>query len=88
MPSKPKITTITVPTAEKDAHALSKELDYFLHIDDSDVQLLARYRDVLAQGTACFSQIYYDYLFTSPVAAKAFYSYKSDGGGIGNLVRQ
>jgi len=72
MPSKPEMIPITVPAAEKDGHALSKELDYFLRIDDSDVQLLARYRDVLAQDNACFSQIYYDYLFASRPPPKRF----------------
>lgn len=88
MPSKPKIASIAVPVTEKDSHALSKELNYFLRIDDSDVQLLARYRDVLAQGAAYFAEVYYDYLFSAPATAKALYRYEREGGDIGNLIRK
>lgn len=87
MPGKPKTLPIAVTASEKDGHALSKDLNYFLRIDDGDAQLLTRYRDVLAQGSAFFAESYYDYLFASPSTAKALYAYEREGGDIGALVR-
>ena len=67
--------------------AQTREYNYVLQISEDERRLLAGYHQVLAQGTARFAQVYYNYLFDNPATADLLYAYERAGGHIGDLVR-
>jgi diguanylate cyclase (GGDEF)-like protein len=67
--------------------AQTREYNYVLQISEDERRILASYHQVLAQGTARFAQVYYNYLFDNPATADVLYAYERAGGHIGDLVR-
>jgi PAS domain-containing protein len=67
--------------------AQTREYNYVLQISEDERRTLAGYHQVLAQGTARFAQVYYNYLFDNPATADVLYAYERAGGHIGDLVR-
>jgi diguanylate cyclase (GGDEF)-like protein len=76
----------TQPMAE--GPALSKEFNYFLRINDADLQVLKQYQSLLTEGATSFAESYYDYLFAFPATAELMYAYEREGGDVGALVRK
>lgn len=64
-----------------------KEYNYVLEITPGDFEILERYQEQVAAGTAGFAEIYYDYLFANPDIADVLYAYERKGGDISKLVR-
>lgn len=67
--------------------AQTREYNYVLQISEDERRILGGYYQVLAQGTARFAQVYYNYLFDNPATADLLYAYERSGGHIGDLVR-
>ena len=64
-----------------------KEFHYILQLGADDLEVLARYRDVLRQDAGQFAQAFYNYLFDVPEIAEVLYAYERKGGDIGNLIK-
>jgi diguanylate cyclase (GGDEF)-like protein len=58
----------------------------FLGITEQDRRLLARYHDVLLEGSEHFAEVFYDYLLSYPATAQIFERYRENGGEIRSLV--
>ncbi len=72
----------------RSAHlAQTREYNYVLQISEDERRILANYHALLAQGTAHFAQVYYNYLFDNPATADVLYAHERAGGHIGDLVR-
>ena len=72
----------------RSAHlAQTREYNYVLQISQEERRILASYHALLAQGTAHFAQVYYNYLFDNPATADVLYAHERAGGHVGDLVR-
>lgn len=75
-------------SARKELPALNQQFLRFLHINESDLALLARYREVLLQGKERFARIFYDYLLAFPATAQVLEFYQARGGHIEHLAER
>ncbi|NOX09891.1 MAG: EAL domain-containing protein [Gammaproteobacteria bacterium] len=83
------MTTMKWVTKETGSTGIgSKEADYILQLSSADHQLLAQYKNFLAQGSADFAEQYYNFLFDNPAMAEVLYGYELQGGDIGELIRR
>ena len=65
---------------------LIKQFISFLNISALDIEIMRKYRDVLANGASDFAEIFYDYLFTSEPSAKVLEEFEKNGGNIEQLI--
>lgn len=65
----------------------AKEYNYVFHITDEDVAHFRQHCNALANGSARFAEIYYNYLFDNQGIADLLYSYERDGGDISDFIR-
>lgn len=66
----------------------TKDYNFVFHITDQDIAHFRQYCNVLANGSAKFAEIYYDYLFDNPDIADLLYSYERNGGDISEFIRK
>jgi len=64
-----------------------KEYNYVLRVLPEDLNVLEKYREVLATGTVGFAETYYNYLFDNPDIADVLYGFERNGGDVGSLIR-
>ncbi|MCL4316009.1 MAG: EAL domain-containing protein [Gammaproteobacteria bacterium] len=75
-------------SARKESPALNQQFLQFLHINENDLAILARYREVLQQGKERFARIFYDYLYAFPATAQVLEAYQAQGNHIEHLVKR
>jgi diguanylate cyclase (GGDEF)-like protein len=75
-------------SARKESPALNQQFLQFLHVNENDLTILARYREVLLQGKERFARIFYDYLFAFPATAQVLEAYQARGNHIEHLVKR
>jgi len=68
--------------------SLNTAFNDFLHVDPSDLELLARHRPALRQGAERFAEIFYAYLLNFPATAEVLEGYRAEGGKIDHLVQK
>ncbi|MFP5344431.1 MAG: putative bifunctional diguanylate cyclase/phosphodiesterase [Gammaproteobacteria bacterium] len=75
-------------STRKETPALNQQFLQFLHINENDLTILARYREALLQGRERFARVFYDYLFAFPATAQALEAYQAQGNHIEHLVKR
>ncbi len=64
-----------------------KAFNYILQLGADDLEVLARYQDILSRQAGQFAEAFYNYLFDLPEIAEVLYAYERNGGDIGNLIK-
>ena len=74
--------------ARKELPALNQQFLQFLHINEHDLAILARYQEALLQDKERFARVFYDYLLAFPATAQVLESYQARGGHIEHLAER